>query len=77
MSQTAAQSEQGTHFYILTLQQQVGSAMAFGTVSGTHTPPAGWTVNDFCRALRAQMERDRPELRGGVAVHFDVRPNQL
>ncbi|MCC9312082.1 hypothetical protein LN042_34345 [Kitasatospora sp. RB6PN24] len=79
---TATQSsnpaaEQGTHFYVLTLQKPAGHGMAIATTSGTHTPPAGWTTHDFYLAARDDLERSQPELRGGVVVFFDVRPNQL
>ncbi|MCP2314043.1 hypothetical protein [Kitasatospora paracochleata] len=70
-------AEQGTHFYVLTLQKPTQNGMATGTTSGTHTPPAHWTVQDFLAAARADLEHSQPELRGGVVVHFDVRPNQL
>lgn len=70
-------AEQGTHFYVLTLQKPAGHGMALATTSGTHTPPTNWSTYDFYLAVRADLERNQPELRGGVVVHFDIRPNQL
>ncbi|RST04694.1 hypothetical protein EF910_16455 [Streptomyces sp. WAC07149] len=66
--------EQGSHFYVLTLQSRNSSVC---TVSGTYTPAPGATRNDVYTQLRADLARQYPSMENATVLHFSIEPNQL
>ncbi|WP_121830155.1 hypothetical protein [Streptomyces sp. S1] len=65
---------QGTHVYVLTLQNSQHSAC---TVSGTYTPSPGVTRYDALTQLRIDVVRQYPSMEGAVVLYFALEPNHL
>ncbi|MFJ8444000.1 hypothetical protein [Kitasatospora griseola] len=82
MSQTAtaqtatATQEQGTHFYILTLQKPMNGGFMVATSSGVCSP-TGMSRYDLYTWLVGEMVRQTPQLAGASTLHFDLRSNQI
>ncbi|MGA5063164.1 hypothetical protein ACPB9E_05185 [Streptomyces exfoliatus] len=67
-------TQQGTHLYVLTLQNRQQSAC---TVSGTFTPEPGFTRFDVLGQLRIDMVRQYPSMEGAVVLYFALEANHL
>lgn len=77
MSQNAGINEP-THHYILTLQARAGAGSpAVVTFNAAVTPPAGWTRQQFFRALYTELTAEYEHLQGASTVFFALEPNQL
>ncbi|MGA5064494.1 hypothetical protein ACPB9E_12060 [Streptomyces exfoliatus] len=67
-------TQQGTHLYVLTLQNRQQSAC---TVSGTFTPEPGFTRFDVLGQLRIDVVRQYPSMEGAVVLYFALEANHL
>ncbi|MDX2559336.1 hypothetical protein PV371_06700 [Streptomyces sp. TX20-6-3] len=67
-------TQQGTHIYVLTLQNRQQSAC---TISGTYTPPPGTTRYDILAQLRFDAVRQYPSMEGAVVLYFALETNDL
>ena len=77
MSQNAVINEH-THHYILTLQAQDGpGSQHVVTFNAAVTPPAGWTRQQFYKALYTELTAKYEHLQGANTVFFALEPNQL
>ncbi|MFF9427689.1 hypothetical protein [Streptomyces sp. NPDC014746] len=65
---------QGTHLYILSLQN---SRQAACTISGTYTPPPGATRFDILNRLRLDAAREYPSMEGAIVLYFALDTNHL
>ncbi|MER6092427.1 hypothetical protein [Streptomyces bluensis] len=72
---------QGTHFYVMTIQNQVrtpaGNGIAVHTQSQDFTPDPGWTRADIYNAAYNAIVRVNPQLSGGNVIVWSLEPNQL
>lgn len=66
--------EQGTHFYIMTLNLP-GYAEITG--AGTITPEEGQTEFDLYRAIRDGFVQDHPRLENADTLFWVLKPNQI
>jgi len=68
----------GTHFWFMAIQTQYpGGGITTGHRSGVCTPAPGDTRMSMFTYLRTWVDENWPELAGGVAIAFDIQPNQL
>ncbi|APE21700.1 MULTISPECIES: hypothetical protein [Streptomyces] len=65
---------QGTHVYVLTLENQRKSAC---TLSGTYTPPPGATRWDVLSQLRFDAVRQYPSMESAIVLYFALEANRL
>jgi hypothetical protein len=69
--------QQGTHHYILTVQQPPpGEGMAV-TRSGNFTPPPGATRADLYETLLRSIFDEHPGMAGGTVTFFALERNEL
>jgi hypothetical protein len=66
-------SEQGTHFWFMTIQT-IDSVASY---QATRTPSPGQTRLDLYYAILNEIVRLHPESRGGAVIAFDIQPNKL
>jgi hypothetical protein len=67
-------TEQGSHLYVLTLQNCQQSAC---TLAGTYTPPPGATRYDILTQLQTDAYRRAPSMEGAVVLYFALEPNTV
>lgn len=79
MTDTTPQaSEQGTHFWFMSLAQATSErGVSTHHRSGTCTPQPGDTRLDMFRMLHAHVNETSPDLAGAAVTAFDIQPNQL
>lgn len=72
------ETEQGTHFWFMSLiVPNVGGFSSYRR-SGHFTPKSGTTRVDAFEYLLATVKEQSPELRhNAVVISFDVQPNKL
>ncbi len=70
--------QQGTHHFVLTLQQQVpDGAFAMVTFANGCTPQPGQTRADVYTDLLAAVTYEVPELKGANIIFFSLERNEL
>ncbi|MFF7779487.1 hypothetical protein ACFZCG_34320 [Streptomyces tanashiensis] len=67
-------NQQGTHMYVLSLQNRQMSAC---TVSGTYTPGPDVTRFDILNQLRIDTVRQYPSMEGAIVLYFALEANDL
>jgi hypothetical protein len=73
-----ADSEQGTHFWFLTIQMPgEGGTTSVGSYQGTLTPSRKETRLDALNKLRDLVAKQYPKTKDGVVLAFDIQPNKL
>jgi hypothetical protein len=70
-------AEQGTHFWFMTIHTPNARGVYTGSYQGTRNPEPGQTRLDLFNSIRREIAELYPETRGGVALAFDIQPNQL
>jgi hypothetical protein len=77
-TQTSNNQQQGSHFYVMTVQKALHTgATADYTLSGHLNPPANWTRADFYTAIYQDIIRVHPQLAGASVLFFTVDRNQI
>jgi len=66
-------SEQGTHFWFMSIRAPEG-AMSF---TGTVTPGPGETRLDLFGRIHDQIVSENPAVRDASVLAFDIQPNQI
>lgn len=70
--------QQGTHFFLITIQYpRPGGTVGITSANGAWTPARKSTRLDVFNAIRAELESQYPECRGGTVLAFDLQPNRL
>jgi hypothetical protein len=71
-------SEQGTHFFLITIQYtRTNGSFGITSANGAWTPDRKATRLDVFNAIRAELESQHPECRGGAVLAFNLQPNKL
>ncbi|MFE3770843.1 hypothetical protein [Streptomyces sp. NPDC059122] len=69
--------QQGTHHFVLTLQQQTPSGFAVATFANGCTPQPGQTRADVYADLLAAVTHQDPALKGANVIFFALERNEL
>ncbi|MFE4018561.1 hypothetical protein ACFXPZ_14225 [Streptomyces sp. NPDC059101] len=70
--------QQGTHHFVLTLQQQTpGGAIALATFANGCTPQPGQTRADVYADLLEAVTYQDPALKGANVIFFALERNEL
>ncbi|MEW1754722.1 hypothetical protein [Streptomyces angustmyceticus] len=70
--------QQGTHHFVLTLQQQASSGgIVVATFANSCTPQPGQTRAEVYGDLLAAVGHDSPELKGANVLFFSLERNEL
>jgi hypothetical protein len=70
-------AQQGTHFWLMTIQKAVSGGIRYLDAQGTWTPGPAETRMDAFNSIRLDVEMRDPRIQGGVVLAFDIQPNQL
>jgi hypothetical protein len=74
---TEPASEQGTHFWFMSIQTPNATGVYTNSYQGAWTPALRATRLDMFNEIQAFVENEDPRARGGMVVAFDIQPNQL
>jgi hypothetical protein len=74
---TTSEEQQGSHFWLMVIQNANEGGLYANSYQGTWTPPAGATRLDMFNKIRSFIDEKDPRARGGIAITFDLQPNQI
>ncbi|MFB7285448.1 hypothetical protein [Actinacidiphila glaucinigra] len=70
-------TEQGTHFWFMSLVLITSEGMSFYRRTGHLTVNPGATRFNAFEEILSAMKEGTPELRDAVVLSFDIQPNRL
>jgi hypothetical protein len=70
-------AEQGSYFWLMVIQTPNAGGLYVNSYQGTWTPSPGATRLGTFNEIRSYIDEQDPRARGGIAVAFDLQPNQL
>ncbi|MGQ5576350.1 hypothetical protein [Streptomyces sp. ECR3.8] len=73
----AKTAKQVPHFWFMTIQTPNGAGYRLNSYQGVLTPAPGTTRLSLFNEIRAEIDERDPLAVGGVAIAFDVQPNEL
>ncbi|GHB15034.1 hypothetical protein GCM10018777_55900 [Streptomyces albogriseolus] len=70
-------SEQGTHFWFMSMQTKNAAGYYLNSYQGTVTPARGATRMDLFNEVRGFVEENDPRSKGGIVLAFDIQRNKI